>query len=93
MIKVTKRQHPVWLEWLKIKQTHPEILSLHYNTPIVGQCQYFYENEKTRIRLIELPDFLHDGVDFWEICGGGLTDCERFLTKQEAEKRIRELLD
>ena len=88
-VKVTKREHPMWLSWRKIKQEIP-----YYGESILGQWQYFYEKGNIRISLVELPNYFRDGVDLWEICGGGLTeDVERFRTKEEAEERIYELLN
>jgi hypothetical protein len=93
MISIEKREHPVWQDWKHIQDTQPDILTIHRHTPIVGQYQYLYTKGKITISLVELPNYFLDGIDYWEICGGGLTDdCERFDTKEEAETRIEELL-
>jgi hypothetical protein len=88
-VKITKREHPMWTHWKTL-----DMLQRNTMPSILGQWQYFYENEKTKISLVELPNYFLDGKDIWEICGGGLTeDVEKFRTKEEAEKRIYELLD
>jgi hypothetical protein len=45
------------------------------------------------ISLIELPDYFHNGIDFWEIYSGDalIEDIERYNSKEEAEERIKEL--
>lgn len=61
----------------------------------LGKYQYIYKNKKGKISLIEFSNLLQDGKTMWEIyCieGGLFEDVERFKTKKEAEKRIRELL-
>jgi hypothetical protein len=59
----------------------------------MGKWHYVYRSPKGRISLIELADELHRYAP-WEICGGGFTeDVERFETKEEAEVRIKELLE
>lgn len=89
-ISIGRRIHPIWKEWseLLVKQ-------LHYRESIIGKYQYIYESKKGRISLIELPNYFRDGIDYWEICGAMTPDgdVERFDTKQEAEVRIKELLE
>ncbi len=90
-VEVSRRQHPIWDNWFRIKEKLP-----YYDRPLVGRWQYIYESEKGKISLIELPNYFHDGVTLWEIyCleGDVFEDIERFGSKEEAEKRIFELLD
>jgi hypothetical protein len=88
-VKVSRREHPFWVRWHTM-----DMLGRNVLPSLIGQWQYFYENEKTKISLVELPNYFLDGKTIWEICGGGLTeDVEKFATKEEAEKRIYELLD
>jgi len=57
-----------------------------------GKYQYIYSSKKGKISLI----FLKKYYNCWEIyCleGDIFEDCERFPTKKEAEKRIKELLN
>ena len=79
----------MWVQWKTL-----DMLQRNIMPSILGQWQYFYEKGNIRISLVELPNYFRDGVDLWEICGGGLTeDVERFRTKEEAEERIYELLN
>lgn len=96
-IRVTKRIHPVWAEWIIAKEKHPEIPTFQ-NPSIIGKFQYIYESETKRISLVELPNYFHDGIDWWEAMEwndkGDLTHEEmRFLSKNEAEKEIMKLLE
>jgi len=93
-LNVEKREHLIW------KEGAHDILG----HKIVGRWQYIYTTDKGRISLVQLygyPIRSFKGESYedswkhfqWEICGGGLTeDVERFRTKKEAEKRIKELL-
>jgi len=87
-MKITKRIHPAYLEFEKAK-TH----GLNVDN-IFGKYQYIYESEKGKISLIYLPNYFPN-ESFWEIFsikGNLFEDVERFDTKKEAEKRIKELL-
>lgn len=60
------------------------------------RAQYIYTGKKGRISLIELVDYFSDGVVLWEIYslqGELFDDVERFKCKEDAEKRIKELLE
>ena len=89
-IKVWKKEHPGYLEYLIGKKVYPEMPCLF------GQWQYFYEVEgKGKIDAVFLPNHLGDGRDFWEIyCLEGelFEDVERYPTLEDAEERIEELL-
>ena len=91
-MRVTKRIHHIWNRQTGIPEQSGG------RSPLVGKYQYVYESDdgKRQISLVELPDYFGDGVMLWEICslGGDLfDDIERFNSKDEAEKRIRECLD
>ena len=67
-----------------------------------GKWQYLYESPKGIISMIKLNKYDYiTGKDIYEIyCIDGLIDLkqecdstERFFTKKDAEKRIKELLD
>lgn len=97
-ISVTKRIHPVWMDWRMMQQMDPSPLTVHRHTPIIGKYWYIYTSKKGEISLVELPNYFLDGIDFWEIMAfkgpEELThDEERFLSKAEAEVRIKELLE
>ena len=98
MINVEKREHPVWQDWKRIQETNPEILTTHRYKSIIGQYQYIYQSKKGTISLVELPNYFMDGIDWWEIMQMNddtdlVDDIERFRSKEEAEVRIKELLD
>jgi len=62
---------------------------------IFGDWQYIYTGKKGQISLVELIDYYGDGIDRWEIYslqGELFDDVERFKSKEEAERRIKELL-
>ena len=93
MMKVEKREHKVWKEGAHNILGHK----------LVGQWQYVYTSDKGQISLVQLygyPMGIEDQKKQWEsfmweiYCfkGNLFDDCERFLTKKEAEKRIKELL-
>lgn len=85
-IKVEKRRHQIWDNMDKVPSSFP---------PIIGEWQYIYSSLKGKISLVSLPNYYHDGKDFWEIYsleGVLFEDVERFPTKEEAEQKIDELL-
>lgn len=97
-IIITKRAHPGFQEWktlpVKIKK------QLRQKKPWIGKWQYFYEGNNGVISLVCLRDTFYK-EDVYEIyCIDGtislkeeLPDTNRFKTKKEAEKRIKELFD
>jgi len=96
-LKVERVVHHIWQEWESIP------IEVRKEVPlrdcIVGKYQYIYTKGKIRISLVKLNHTLEifgkgRMQNFrWEICGGGLTDdCETFATKNDAVKRIKELL-
>lgn len=100
-ISVTKRIHPVWLDWRKMQQmgdNNPLKGFVHEHTPILGKYHYVYTSKKGEISLIEMPDYFRDGIDWWEAMAfkgpEDLTHDEmRFRSKQEAEEWIKNVLD
>lgn len=84
-MKIIERTHPIWEEYKKIGRT-PDT---------VGEKQFIYSSEKGEISLITLPNYFQDGITFFEIyCleGNLFLHVERFNLKEDAEKRIKELL-
>ena len=60
----------------------------------IGEKQFIYSKKNKEISLISLPDYLGNGKTFWEIYslkGNTVKEIERFNSKKEAEKRIKEL--
>jgi len=86
-LKVEKRIHEVWKE---VNESRSGLRQ------VVGKYQYVYTSKKDQISLIELPDYFRDGKDLWEIYslkGDAIEDTERFNSKEDADKRIKEILD
>lgn len=82
--------HRGYAEWEEAKERGINIRQLF------GKYQHIFSSEKGKISLVLLKDYLFDGRDTWEIyCLEGklFEDVERFDTKEEAKKRVRELLE
>ncbi len=90
-MKIEKREHVIW------KEGAHKIL----NHKIVGQYQYIYSTEKGQISCVQIygyPLGLKTNWESsqWEIMsqkGNLFEDVERFDTKEEAEVRIKALLE
>ena len=85
-MKIEKRVHRVWEKMSRIQM----------RSQILGKWQYIYSSEKGEISLVKFMNYFREGDKFWEIyCLEGklFEDCERFDTKKDAEKRIKELLE
>jgi len=85
-IKVRKVIYPLWKE---IKEAKLPINLFH-------KWQYIYSSAKGKISLVKLKNYRFLGDSFWEIYsleGNLFEGTERFETKEEAERRIKELLD
>ncbi len=86
-IKVEKKVHKGWKPKEEMKAMGmPEMF---------GKYQYIYSSKKGEISLIRLKDYLRKSHNFWEtysLKGNLFEDVERFSTKEEAEKRINEVL-
>ncbi|HUS50384.1 MAG TPA: hypothetical protein VMZ91_09475 [Candidatus Paceibacterota bacterium] len=89
-MKVTRRIHKVYAEWKQAKKRGIKISKL------MGKYQYIYETEKGKISLIKLLNYWKEKQNLWEIYelskNNLFEDTERFETKKEAKKRIREIL-
>ncbi|MCK4686588.1 MAG: hypothetical protein KAT66_00500 [Candidatus Lokiarchaeota archaeon] len=89
-MKVEKIIHKGFEEWEHARNAGIEL------PRIFGKYQYIYSSKKGKISLIKLENYGGMKNNFWEIyCLGGdlINDIERFDTKEEAEKRIKILLD
>lgn len=91
-MNVEKIIHPRYRDWLKANEIQPNFLQ----KPFFGEFQYIYSSDKGKISLVELPDYFRDGETLWEtycLEGNLFEDIDRFGTKEEAEVKIKELLD
>jgi len=94
-LKVQRVIHKLWKEWNAMPK--PLLKELPMKECIVGRYQYIYTEGKIRISLIKLNYTVGFGKgrlqDWeWEICGGGLQDIQRFLTKKDAVVHIKKLM-
>jgi uncharacterized protein YxjI len=90
VIKETKKIHTGWKEWGKLAKLKPEI---KISCPF-GKYQYLFEKNKKIISMIELPNYMYDGKNRWEIyCmeGNLFDDVISFATEKEARARIEEI--
>lgn len=95
-IEITKNIHRVWLEWQEFvvkKVGHP----FRDREPIIGKYQYIVTNRENHnaISVVELPNYLMDGITLWEIyCleGNLFEDIERFRTLEEAIEKSKKYL-
>lgn len=88
-MKVQKKIHPIFWSNIRLKRLYP-----YQRFSLIGKYQYIYTLRKGRISLISLPDYFMDKKTLWEIyCINGelFEDIERFDTKSQALKRIKEL--
>jgi len=89
-MKIHKRLHPIWKEYEKIKTSHPNF------EHIIGKYQYLCSNKRQTISLIELSGMFYGDFrwEIYQIDGTPelLDDIERYKTKKDAIKRIKELL-
>ena len=87
-MKIIKRIHGGYQEFIIAKKKGINIRQL-------GKWQYIYSSDKGEISLVLLKNYGFSG-DLWEIfelSGNNLFNgVEKFNTKKEAEKRIKELL-
>ncbi len=78
--------HKIWKEWDN---------SGHHFKQITGKWQYLFSSKKGTISCVEMVNYFHDGVDFWEIFslkGDLFEDVERYDTFEKAKVRCTELL-
>lgn len=91
-MKIKRRINNGWLEVNSLTEEQKEILT--FTLDLFGKYQYICSSKKGRISLIHIMT----GVSrkkLWEIYslkGDVFEDIERFATKKEAMKRIKELL-
>lgn len=57
---------------------------------VVGKFHYFYSTKRGKISLVKVLSCGEKMI--WEICGGGITDIQRFDSKKDAERTIKEML-
>ena len=90
-IHIEKRVHPVWTTYEKVdKETF-----MQYG-PSIGKYQYIISSPKGKISVVELPDYFHNGVTFWELyCleGDHFDDIDKFHSYKEAEQTARKYLE
>ena len=105
-IKKTRTVHKMWnhtQEILHNKKFINDMIKKGYTREQIletmvcfGKYQYTYESPKGKISMIQLATYVPKGW-VWEIHAFEnkklFTDCLRFETKKEAEKRIEELLN
>lgn len=91
--------HPMYYSWLKTRKFYRNIDAEHgtkYSSllgPLIGKWHYIYRSKKGKISLIEMTDEFHTDYP-WETCGALEEDGPmRFATREDAEARIKELLD
>jgi len=105
-IKVTCKVHRGWLEWERVK--HPKggvdsqspvlkhILSERSKGPF-GKYQYYFKSKQGTISMVKLNNYsLYGDKDVWEIFAYDdpklFMDVQRFSSKRQAEKKVREYL-
>jgi hypothetical protein len=102
-ITIKKILHPGWVEWERLKYPKNKeekrspafkYLMKNRNYGPFGRWHYHYSSSKGSISLIELKNYNFDNKDAWEIYSYDtlFQDVIRFPTKEEAEKKIREVL-
>lgn len=95
-MKIKRKIHVGYTEFLNIKK-NKKLFGKYPIKQYFGKFQYIYTSEKGQISLVLLKnyDFISN-KDLWEIYELSdnklFEDVERFRTKAQAEKRIRELL-
>jgi len=83
----------MWQEWNSMPAKLQK--DICRNAAFIGKWQYSYFAERGKINMIRVSEAFPK-KSFWEICcieGKLFDDTERFDTKKEAEKRIRQLLE
>jgi hypothetical protein len=93
MMKVEKKVNRMWQEWNSMPAKLQK--EIRWNVSFIGKWQYSYSSERGKIDMIRMSEGFPKKT-FWEICcleGNLFGDTERFDTKKEAERRIRQLLE
>jgi len=97
-MKVKRLIHKGWKEWNNLIPEELKKKSMFGKEGWAGKYQYIYSSEKGEISLARLKVGGYE-KPFWmweimELSSNNLfEDVERFMTKKEAEKRIKELLE
>ena len=92
-VSCEKKIHLAWKEIDDFnKKVSEEQLRKH-----IGKYQYVYSNDLSKISLVELPDYFHDGktlFEIYQIKGEKelFSDVERFDTLEEAKTKCEEYL-
>ncbi len=82
--------HPAYVEWEEAKKEGDKF------TGIFGKYHHTFWSRKGKISMIRMKNCMKKGDDFWEIyCLKGklFEDTERFDKREDAMKRITELLE
>jgi phosphorylcholine metabolism protein LicD len=93
MMKAERKINRMWQEW----NTMPAKMQkgIRQNAAFIAKWQHSYSSERGRIDMIHMTEAFPKKT-FWEICcleGKLMNDTERFDTKKQAEKRIRQILE
>lgn len=88
-MEVEKVIHKGFDEWASLPSEKKKLIPNFF-----GRYQYLYKTKKGEIDLIFLRNMAYN-IEMWEIYSKDtlFKGVERFKTKKEAEKRIRELLE
>lgn len=88
-MEIKRRIHNGWLSGEKIKISGLQQMFEKY--------QYIYSQDDNEISLIQFTPRIYDKFcwEIWQIKGKTelFEDVERFVSKEDAEKRIKELLE
>ncbi len=90
-MKVEKKVNKMWQEWSGMPAKLQK--EIRQNAVFIAKWHYTYSAERGKIGVIRMSESLPRQT-FWEICcleGKLFDDTERFSTKKEAERRIRQL--
>lgn len=90
-MKCKQKIHRGWQE-----KERARLMGIGNLPSVIGKYQYIYSSDKGKISLIELPNYFQDKKNLWEIyCLEGMLfeDIERFDSKEDAEVRIKDVLE
>ena len=93
-MEITKRIHQGWKEFNSLSEEAKKNLPISLG--MFGKYQYICKSKKGEISLIHIRTSIRPSPRVWEILcmvGNLFEDVERFPTKKEAMKRIKELLE
>ena len=92
-MKTERKVNSMWQEWNSMPAKLQKEIS--QNAAFIAKWQYSYSTERGKIDMVRISEVFPKKT-FWEICcldGKLQDDTERFSTKKEAEKRIKQLLE